>query len=207
MNLTLAEQPNGDFGQTIVRQWLIDAWQLELYEGLRRLLRRAPGRDRRQGAQGDALPPPLQQRLAGAPRGWHGGEPPARAGARSMTLWRFTAELFAADEVDERMSRAGIAPALAPLAPGWSARIEEDLRRRRLSRPAAAALSLARQARRAHRAPRAPAGRDAAPAAHLSRGALVMTRAPRGAGERPRRHARRASGRSSATCPILRSRC
>ena len=28
-------------------------------------------------------------------------------------LWRFTPELFAADEVDERVSRAGIAPVLA----------------------------------------------------------------------------------------------
>jgi len=34
MNLTLAEQPNGDFAQTIVRQVLLDAWQLELYEEL-----------------------------------------------------------------------------------------------------------------------------------------------------------------------------
>src|SRR6202046_3475790 len=34
LNPTLAEQPNGDFGQTIVRQVLIDAFQLELYERL-----------------------------------------------------------------------------------------------------------------------------------------------------------------------------
>ena len=34
LNLALAEQPNGDFGHTIVRQWLIDAWQLELYSAL-----------------------------------------------------------------------------------------------------------------------------------------------------------------------------
>jgi len=33
-NLTLAEQPNGDFGHTVVRQWLIDCWQLEIYEAL-----------------------------------------------------------------------------------------------------------------------------------------------------------------------------
>jgi ring-1,2-phenylacetyl-CoA epoxidase subunit PaaC len=32
LNPVLAEQPNGDFGQTIVRQLLIDAFQLELYE-------------------------------------------------------------------------------------------------------------------------------------------------------------------------------
>ena len=33
-NLTLAEQPNGDFGHTIVRQWLTDTWQLVLYGAL-----------------------------------------------------------------------------------------------------------------------------------------------------------------------------
>src|ERR1700683_3843425 len=33
-NLALAEQPNGDFGHTIVRQWLIDSWQLQIYGGL-----------------------------------------------------------------------------------------------------------------------------------------------------------------------------
>ena len=33
-NAILAEQPNGDFGQTMVRQVLIDAFQLELYERL-----------------------------------------------------------------------------------------------------------------------------------------------------------------------------
>src|SRR6202140_4862369 len=32
LNAILAEQPNGDFGQTIVRQVLIDAFQLELYQ-------------------------------------------------------------------------------------------------------------------------------------------------------------------------------
>src|ERR1700679_1991813 len=34
LNPVLAEQPNGDFGQTVVRQVLIDAFQLELYERL-----------------------------------------------------------------------------------------------------------------------------------------------------------------------------
>jgi ring-1,2-phenylacetyl-CoA epoxidase subunit PaaC len=32
MNLTLAEHPKGDFAHTIVRQVLLEAWQLELYE-------------------------------------------------------------------------------------------------------------------------------------------------------------------------------
>ncbi len=34
LNLTLAEQPNGDFAHTIVRQWLLDSWQLEVYQAL-----------------------------------------------------------------------------------------------------------------------------------------------------------------------------
>src|ERR1700683_2367550 len=34
LNVTLAEQPNGDFGRNIVRQFLLSAYQLELYEAL-----------------------------------------------------------------------------------------------------------------------------------------------------------------------------
>ena len=34
LSVTLAEQPNGDFAHTITRQWLIDAWQLEMYQAL-----------------------------------------------------------------------------------------------------------------------------------------------------------------------------
>ena len=39
-------------------------------------------------------------------------EPPACAAGRSMTLWRFTGELFTPDEVESRDSAAGIAPPL-----------------------------------------------------------------------------------------------
>src|SRR5476651_1802263 len=50
-NAILAEQPNGDFGQTIVRQVLIDAFQLELYE------RMAASRDARAQSALDLLWP------------------------------------------------------------------------------------------------------------------------------------------------------
>jgi ring-1,2-phenylacetyl-CoA epoxidase subunit PaaC len=36
LNLALVEQPNGDFGTTIVRQFLVDAFQIELYDALQR---------------------------------------------------------------------------------------------------------------------------------------------------------------------------
>ena len=79
LNAILAEQPNGDFGQTIVRQVLIDAFQLELYERMTSLHGRTAGRVCRKIREGSALPPALQRRLAGAPRRRHRGK--SRAGA------------------------------------------------------------------------------------------------------------------------------
>ena len=52
-------------------------------------------------------------------------------------LWRFTAELFTPDDVDERLARIGIAPSLPELHPHWAARIDADLRTATLQRPAA----------------------------------------------------------------------
>ena len=52
-------------------------------------------------------------------------------------LWRFSGELFAADEVDEQMQAAAVRPDLAALAAPWSARVDEDLRAATLRRPPA----------------------------------------------------------------------
>jgi len=134
-NLTLAEQPNGDFAQTIVRQWLIDCWQLEVYESL------SASSDTRLGAiAAKALRETryhhrfssgwLMRLGDGTPESQH------RAQRALDDLWRFTAELFTPDEVDERMCAAGIAPSLPELALRWSARVEEDLRAATLRRPA-----------------------------------------------------------------------
>jgi len=135
-NLTLAEQPNGDFGHTIVRQWLLDAWQLEIYGGL---LRSA---DTRLGAiAAKALKETRYHHRFSS--GWlirlgdGTTESHERVQAGLDSLWRFTAELFAADDVDERMQATGIAPAPMELAPRWSARIDEDLRAATLKRPPA----------------------------------------------------------------------
>lgn len=135
-NLALAEQPNGDFAQTIVRQWLLDGWQLEIYQGL-----------------GDSCDPRLAAIAAKALKetryhhrfssGWlirlgDGTEESRRRTQRSLDdLWRFTDEFFAPDEVDERVSAAGIAPPLSLQAPAWSARVDEALAAATLRRPPA----------------------------------------------------------------------
>jgi len=133
-NLTLAEQPNGDFAATIVRQWLIDTWQLEIYQGL------TASTDTRLAAiAAKALKETrYHQRFSS---GWLArlgdGTPESQQRTQRALdeLWRFTGELFAPDEIDERVHDAGIAPALAALAPGWSARVDADLGAARLRRP------------------------------------------------------------------------
>lgn len=135
MNLTLAEQPNGDFAHTIVRQWLIDAWQLEVYGALEHSietrLAAIAAKALRETRYHHRFSSGWLARLGDGTPESHG-----RTQRALDELWRFTPELFAADEVDERMSRAGITPALAELAPRWSARIDADLQAATLTRPA-----------------------------------------------------------------------
>jgi ring-1,2-phenylacetyl-CoA epoxidase subunit PaaC len=134
-NLTLAEQPNGDFAHTIVRQWLIDAWQLQLYQGL------AGSADTRLAAiAAKALKETRYHYRFSS--GWlvrlgdGTAESRARTQAALESLWRFTEELFASDEIDQRMAAEGIAPPLAEAAGRWTKRIDEDLTEATLTRPA-----------------------------------------------------------------------
>jgi ring-1,2-phenylacetyl-CoA epoxidase subunit PaaC len=134
-NLTLAEQPNGDFAHTIVRQWLIDAWQLELYQGL------LGSADTRLAAiAAKALKETRYHYRFSS--GWlvrlgdGTAESHARAQAALESLWRFTEELFAPDEIDQRMAAEGIAPPLAEAAGRWTKRIDEGLAQATLARPA-----------------------------------------------------------------------
>jgi ring-1,2-phenylacetyl-CoA epoxidase subunit PaaC len=134
-NLTLAEQPNGDFGQTIVRQVLLDAWQLEIYEGL------ASSADTRLAAiAAKALKETRYHYRFSS--GWlvrlgDGTEESRTRVQHSLeSLWRFTDELFAPDEVDAQISAAGIAAPLESQAQRWSARIDALLTDATLARPA-----------------------------------------------------------------------
>ena len=54
-NCWLVEQPNGDFAQTMARQFLFSTWQELLFGHLEGSARRADRRDRRQGGEGSAL--------------------------------------------------------------------------------------------------------------------------------------------------------
>ncbi|HEY6924720.1 MAG TPA: 1,2-phenylacetyl-CoA epoxidase subunit PaaC [Steroidobacteraceae bacterium] len=137
MNLTLAEQPNGDFAQTIARQVLLDAWQLELYESL------SKSADTRLAAIAAKAVKESRYHFRFS-SGWlirlgDGTEESHRRAQDAVNnLWRFTDELFTPDEVDEQMAAAGVAPPLEELQPRWSAQLEAVLREATLQRPESA---------------------------------------------------------------------
>jgi ring-1,2-phenylacetyl-CoA epoxidase subunit PaaC len=134
-NLALAEQPNGDFACTMIRQLLIDGFQLELYEALQQ------SKDTRLAEFAAKAVKETRYHFRYS-ASWivrlgDGTEESHRRTQQSLNdLWRFTQEFFAADAVDEALAREGIVPALAELAPRWSARIDTVLAEATLKRPA-----------------------------------------------------------------------
>src|SRR5581483_4317336 len=113
---------------------LLDAWQIETYEGL------TSSTDTRLAAiAAKALKESRYHYRFSS--GWlirlgdGTQESHDRAQAAVETLWRFTDELFSPDEVDEHMEAAGVSPRLSELQPRWSAHVDEVLREATLRRP------------------------------------------------------------------------
>jgi ring-1,2-phenylacetyl-CoA epoxidase subunit PaaC len=137
-NVSLAEQPNVDFGHTIVRQFLLDAWQLELYEAL------SGSTDARLAEIAAKAVKETRYHLRFS-AGWlvrlgdGTAESHARVAAALDALWRFTDELLTPDALDDEMAAAGIAPSLAALRVRWEERVGAVLEEATLKRPAAAA--------------------------------------------------------------------
>jgi ring-1,2-phenylacetyl-CoA epoxidase subunit PaaC len=134
-NLVLAEQPNGDFACTIVRQLLVDAWQLELYERLQQ------SSDARLGAIAAKSLKETRYHLRYSGHwlvrlGDGTDESRRRAQAALDLLWPYTCELFDVQDADRTLARLGIAPQPATLEPAWSAHVDGVLREATLTRPA-----------------------------------------------------------------------
>jgi ring-1,2-phenylacetyl-CoA epoxidase subunit PaaC len=135
LNPTLVEQPNGDFGQTIVRQFLVDAWQLEVYEQL------ANSRDTRLAEIAAKAVKETRYHLRYSSN-WlirlGDGTPESHQRVQTAldALWPYTAELFEADELDIEMMNAGVGPDLGAVRRGWNATITGVLTEATLTRPA-----------------------------------------------------------------------
>ena len=132
-NVNLVELPNGDFGRTIVRQFLFDAWSVLLLEKLQ-----AAAHAELAGIAAKAYKEARYHVR-------HSGEWVLRLGdgteeshRRAQTaldeLWPYTGELSAADDVDRAL--AGVAPDPAALEPAWRRLVTDVVHRATLTLPA-----------------------------------------------------------------------
>ena len=135
LNPTLVEQPNGDFGETIVRQVLIDAFQLALYERL------ASSCDQRLAAIAAKAVKETRDHLRYSScwlvrLGDGTEESHARVQRALERLWPYTVELFEADALDRDMAERGIGPSLEEMRNAWNRHMDEVLAEATLDRPA-----------------------------------------------------------------------
>ncbi|MFW0765752.1 1,2-phenylacetyl-CoA epoxidase subunit PaaC [Trabulsiella odontotermitis] len=137
-NLLLVEQPNGNFADTLARQYLMDAWHVALFSRL------TASRDPQIAAIAAKAIKEARYHLRFS-RGWmirlgQGTELSAQRMQQALdNVWRFTAELFDADALDIDLSEQGIAVDPRTLRDEWDAEIDSGLREAGLVMPADAA--------------------------------------------------------------------
>lgn len=133
-HILLAEQPNEDFGYTIVRQLLISAFQVDFYQRL------TASADERLAAIGAKAVKEAAYHLRHAGQwtirlGDGTAESHRRAQAALDELWCYTGELFEVDAVEEALIAAGVAVDPKPLKALWDDRIAAILAEATLKRP------------------------------------------------------------------------
>lgn len=133
-NTLLVEQPNGDFGMTMMRQFLFDAYRLPLFERLRN------SRDEQIAAIAEKALKETKYHFK------HSSEWVIRLGDGTEeshdriqdsldSLWRYTSELFYRDEVDEKLEAEGILPDMSGMKEEWTNAVEAVLEEATLSIP------------------------------------------------------------------------
>ena len=133
-NCLLVELPNGDFGFTIVRQFLFDAYAVVTLETM----------SRSANAELAALATKslkeatyhLRHSAEWVLKLGDGTDESHRRAQRALDeLWRFTPELFVADDVAARLAVQGIGPDLPALRPRWDAMVRDVIARATLTVP------------------------------------------------------------------------
>ena len=117
-NILLAELPNGDMGQTILRQFLFDAWHLPRLESLQGTPdARIAGIVAKAGKEAAYH---LERSSDLVVRLGDGTEESHRRMQDALgLLWPYTGELFEEDAVDAALAEAGLAPLPGTLRPAW----------------------------------------------------------------------------------------
>ena len=134
-NTLLVEQPNGDYAQTILRQCIIDNFDLFFYTEL------AKSKDETLAAIAaksiKEITYHLRHTSSWLDRFGNGTEEShARAQKALNELWRFTDELFEMNEVDDVLLKEKIAVDLSALKPIWKKQIDAIFEKANLKLPA-----------------------------------------------------------------------
>ena len=117
-NLLMVEQPNGDFGQTMMRQYLFDSWHLLM---LRALEGSSDDRVAAIAAKSVKEVSYHVERSGDTVIGLGDGtsESHRRMQAALDLLWPYVGEMFADDRISVEMTTAGIAPEPSSLRPAY----------------------------------------------------------------------------------------
>jgi ring-1,2-phenylacetyl-CoA epoxidase subunit PaaC len=117
-NLLLVEQPNGDFGMTMMRQFLFDAYRQPLFERLQK------SKDLQLAAIAEKSLKETKYHLKHSSEwvirlGDGTDESHQRVQDALDTLWRYTPELFYADSVDDELLHEGLIPNHNDIQEAW----------------------------------------------------------------------------------------
>jgi ring-1,2-phenylacetyl-CoA epoxidase subunit PaaC len=122
-NFLLAEQTNGDFGKTLMRQFLIDAYQVPFLAALE-----SSGNERISEIAAKAGKEAVYHLDRSADLVIRLGDGTPESHRRMQTaldvLWAYTGEMFAGDAVDEAMFDASLAPKPENLGPQWQKTVD-----------------------------------------------------------------------------------
>ncbi|MCQ4160017.1 phenylacetate-CoA oxygenase subunit PaaC [Roseomonas sp. GC11] len=135
-NLLLAEQPNGDFAQTMLRQFLYAAFALPFWNAMAAsadaVLAAIAAKAEKEMAYHQRHSAAWVVRLGDGTAESH-----ARLRAALDALWPFTGEMFEVDEAERGLIAQGIAIDPAALRPAWEASIARVFAEATLPLPAA----------------------------------------------------------------------
>ena len=145
-NCLLVEQPNGDFAVTIVRQFLFDAYAVVMLDALTR------------SAHSELAAIAAKSLKEAKYHVRHSGDWMLKLGdgtdeshqrmQRALdALWRFTPELFAADDIDRAALASGLIPDPEALQVQWNAIVRDVCGRATLTVPADVPMRAGRTAR------------------------------------------------------------
>lgn len=133
-NFLLVEQPNGDWGQTIVRSFFYDVWHFLFLRELEQ------SKDAQLAAIASKSIKEVTYHLRYSSE-WvirlgDGTEESHRRMQEGIeNLWMYTGELFEMDGLDEAAVQAGIGVDLQALRPGWKQKVQEVMREATLTLP------------------------------------------------------------------------